>query len=87
MAKSLRSKVKQAAGRKRRTDSHYAVAEAARIQRLSDKLLEKSEKQDTEGATKVGEEVEGDDAEMKDGEFSFPLSSLVFCLYGTQLIC
>lgn len=67
MAKSLRSKVKQAAGRKRRTDSHYAVAEAARIQRLSDKLLEKSEKQDTEGATKVGEEVDGDDAEMKDG--------------------
>jgi hypothetical protein len=87
MAKSLRSKVKQAAGRKRRTDSHYAVAEAARIQRLSDKLLEKSEKQDEEGATKVGEEVEGDDAEMKDGESSLPLSSLVFCLYGTQLIC
>jgi len=64
MAKSLRSKVKQAAGRKRRTDSHYAVAEAARIQRLSDKLLGDSAKQDE---NKVEVEGEGDDAEMKDG--------------------
>jgi hypothetical protein len=71
MAKSLRSKVKQAAGRKRRTDSHYAVAEAARIQRLSDKLLGDSAKQDE---NKVEVEGEGDDAEMKDGQFFFSSS-------------
>jgi hypothetical protein len=67
MAKSLRSKVKQAAGRKRRSDSHYAVAEAARIQRLSDKLLEKS-KEDAAKAEDKAIEVEGDDSEMKDGK-------------------
>jgi hypothetical protein len=75
MAKSLRSKTKQAAGRKRRSDSHYAVAEAARIQRLSDKLLgEKSDAaKDTTKAEDV--EVEGDDAEMKDGEPNYTTSS------------
>jgi hypothetical protein len=69
MAKSLRSKTKQAAGRKRRTDSHYAVAEAARIQRLSDKLLAKSESDKAAKAdnVEVEQEAEGD-AEMKDGK-------------------
>lgn len=67
MAKSLRSKVKQAAGRKRRSDSHYAVAEAARIQRLSDKLMEKS-KAEKESKEAAEVEVEGDDAKMADGE-------------------
>ena len=74
MAKSLRSKTKQAAGRKRRTDSHYAVAEAARIQRLSDKLLAKSESDKAAKADNVEveaeAEAEGDDAEMKDGKLS-----------------
>lgn len=75
MAKSLRSKTKQAAGRKRRTDSHYAVAEAARIQRLSDKLLAKSESDKAAKAdnVEVEAEAEGDDAEMKDGTLSGPL--------------
>lgn len=71
MAKSLRSKVKQAAGRKRRSDSHYAVAEAARIQRLSDKLMEKSKaEQASKEAAEAGTEaeIEGDDAKMADGE-------------------
>ena len=67
MAKSLRSKVKQAAGRKRRSDSHYAVAEAARIQRLSDKLLAKSESDKEAKAAEVPVTEEGDDAEMKEG--------------------
>lgn len=67
MAKSLRSKVKQAAGRKRRSDSHYAVAEAARIQRLSDKLMEKS-KAEKESKEAAEVEAEGDDAKMADGE-------------------
>jgi hypothetical protein len=71
MAKSLRSKTKQAAGRKRRTDSHYAVAEAARIQRLSDKLLAKSESDKAKADNvEVEQEAEGDDAEMKDGKLS-----------------
>jgi hypothetical protein len=74
MAKSLRSKVKQAAGRKRRSDSHYAVAEAARIQRLSDKLLEKS-KEDAAKAEDKAIEVEGDDSEMKDGKLHSLCSS------------
>ena len=69
MAKSLRSKVKQAAGRKRRSDSHYAVAEAARIQRLSDKLLAKAEAdKEAKAAEPVAEVETGDDADMKDGE-------------------
>jgi hypothetical protein len=68
MAKSLRSKVKQAAGRKKRADSHYAVAEAARIQRLSDKLMEKS-KAEKESKEAAEAEVEGDDAKMVDGKF------------------
>lgn len=72
MAKSLRSKTKQAAGRKRRTDSHYAVAEAARIQRLSDKLLAKSESDKAAKAdnVEVEAEAEADDAEMRDGKLS-----------------
>lgn len=74
MAKSLRSKVKQAAGRKRRSDSHYAVAEAARIQRLSDKLLAKSE---ADKEAKAAEPVveAGDDAEMKEGKLMSPCLS------------
>lgn len=71
MAKSLRSKVKQAAGRKRRSDSHYAVAEAARIQRLSDKLLAKSESDKEAKAAEVPVTEEGDDAEMKEGKLIY----------------
>ena len=39
MAKSLRSKVKLAARRKRASQSHYAVADAARTARISARLL------------------------------------------------
>ena len=78
MAKSLRSKVKQAAGRKRRSDSHYAVAEAARIQRLSDKLLAKAEADKEAKAAEPVVEVEaGDDADMKDGELLVSSSKII----------
>lgn len=83
MAKSLRSKVKQAAGRKRRSDSHYAVAESARIQRLSDKLLEKSRqdkvKEEAASEAGAGAEVEGDDAKMDGGECLWPWLWLWLC--------
>lgn len=62
MAKSLRSKAKLAARKRKATESHYAVAEAARTARVSAKLLKKDENAiDAEG----GEE---EDAEMKEGE-------------------
>lgn len=62
MAKSLRSKAKLAARKRKATESHYAVVEAARTARVSSKLLKKDEDaMDAEG----GEEG---DAEMKEGE-------------------
>ncbi|WVN86617.1 uncharacterized protein L203_101785 [Cryptococcus depauperatus CBS 7841] len=41
MAKSIRSKAKMASRARKRQQSHYAIADAARTQRLSDKLLGK----------------------------------------------
>jgi hypothetical protein len=76
MAKSLRSKVKNAARRKRRTQTHYAVAGAERVQRISDKLLGKG-KEKADGDAAEGEEGEGEavndeqvdgDATMEEGE-------------------
>lgn len=75
MAKSLRSKVKQAAGRKKRADSHYAIAEAARIQRLSDKLMEKSkEEKKSKDAAEAEAGIEGDDDAKMDGGMSYKAS-------------
>ncbi|RSH93865.1 hypothetical protein EHS25_006515 [Saitozyma podzolica] len=69
MAKSLRSKVKNAARRKRRTQTHYAVAGAERVQRISDKLLGKGkEKADGDAAEGEGDEVEGANEEQVDGD-------------------
>jgi len=72
MAKSLRSKTKLAARRRKAHESHYAVADAQRTARLSAKLLKKSEAgagadAEGEGDAAMGEDVEGD-AEMKEGE-------------------
>lgn len=65
MAKSLRSKAKLAARKRKATESHYAVAEAARTARVSAKLLKKDENaMDAEGGEEEG------DAEMKEGEFA-----------------
>lgn len=75
MAKSLRSKVKQAAGRKRRSDSHYAVAEAERIKRLSTKLMDKSktaEKPAVEGGDEGAEAVKEEDTTMEGGQYHLP---------------
>jgi hypothetical protein len=85
MAKSLRAKNRQAAGRKKRATGHYAVAEAARVQRLSEKLLGKTkastkegEEVDGEGDAVIGEEAEegAEDAVMEEGEFGL-------CSHGT----
>ncbi|GFZ45831.1 hypothetical protein JCM24511_03563 [Saitozyma sp. JCM 24511] len=67
MAKSLRSKVKNAARRKRRTQTHYAVAGAERVQRISDKLLGKG-KEKADGDAAEGEEGEAVNEEQVDGD-------------------
>lgn len=61
MAKSLRAKTKQANRRKKRNDegSYYAAVEAARVQKVSDRLLGK------DGAKK---EEEGGEVEMEGEE-------------------
>ncbi|KAL1409051.1 hypothetical protein Q8F55_005875 [Vanrija albida] len=65
MAKSLRSKTKLAARRRKAHESHYAVANAARTARISAKLLNKEGgEQDAEGDDKMAEEAEGEDTEM-----------------------
>lgn len=65
MAKSLRSKAKLAARKRKATESHYAVVEAARTARVSAKLLKKDEDaMDAEGGEQEG------DAEMKEGELA-----------------
>ncbi|TXT10759.1 hypothetical protein VHUM_02264 [Vanrija humicola] len=65
MAKSLRSKTKLAARRRKAHESHYAVANAARTARISAKLLNKDGGEDAEGDEKMADgEAEGEDAEM-----------------------
>ncbi|WVQ78479.1 hypothetical protein IAT38_000565 [Cryptococcus sp. DSM 104549] len=60
MAKSIRAKAKMASRARKRQQSHYAATESARTQRLSDKLLGK-----TEGAAESEEADEGEvDAKM-----------------------
>ena len=75
MAKSLRAKTKQANRRKKRNDegSYYAAVEAARVQKVSDRLLGK------DGAKKEGEggevEMEGEEEEAAAEEgMSIPLT-------------
>lgn len=72
MAKSLRSKTKLAARRRKAHESHYAVANAARTARISAKLLNKDGgEQDAEGDDKMAEGGdEEEDAEMGEGECS-----------------
>ena len=56
MAKSMRSKVKRKARIIKRTDSHYAVVDAERVQRLHERLTGK------------GNAAEEGQDEMKDGQ-------------------
>ncbi|KAL7424228.1 hypothetical protein Q5752_001814 [Cryptotrichosporon argae] len=66
MAKSLRSKAKLAARRRKRDDSHYGVAEAARTARLSAKLTKSQAGDDTtEGGMEVEEDAAADDDKME----------------------
>lgn len=62
MAKSLRSKSKVAARRKKRTDSHYAVADAERMARVHANLTGKSKTQKTEREGKEDAGAESEDA-------------------------
>lgn len=77
MAKSLRAKAKMANRRKKREGGNYHAADAARVARISAKLLGKEKKVDGEGEEDDEEMVEdeedakdGEDADM--GEHSFP---------------
>ncbi len=54
MGKSIRSKAKRKARIIKRTDSHYAVADAERVQRLNARLMGKEKVKD-----------EGDEEKMK----------------------
>lgn len=59
MAKSIRSKAKRKARIIKRTDSHYAVADAERVQRLHSRLT---------GGEKVDKESEEEEMKVEDGE-------------------
>ncbi|WWC69220.1 uncharacterized protein I206_103157 [Kwoniella pini CBS 10737] len=68
MAKSIRAKNKMASRARKRLVTHYAVTDAARTQRLSDKLLGKDKKtgeMDVEGDAE-GDEIKEGDEEMKE---------------------
>ncbi|WRT67367.1 uncharacterized protein IL334_004338 [Kwoniella shivajii] len=71
MAKSIRAKNKMASRARKRLQTHYAVTDAARTQRLSDKLLGKDKQ--TEGDMDVEAEGEGGgegeiEGESKEGD-------------------
>ena len=71
MAKSIRSKAKMAARRKKRESGNYHAADAARVARLSARLLGKKGKKDVEGDEVMEEEPE---AQVEDeGEWSICL--------------
>jgi hypothetical protein len=64
MAKSIRAKSKMAARKKKREVGNYAAADAARVQRLSEKLHGKDKKAD-EDMAEDGAEAVDEDAEME----------------------
>ncbi|EIW70197.1 hypothetical protein TREMEDRAFT_30040 [Tremella mesenterica DSM 1558] len=67
MAKSLRAKTKMAGRRKKRNDSHYAVVEAARTARVSEKLLGKSQNSEEE-VPAAEEEITADSTDERMAE-------------------
>lgn len=98
MAKSLRAKTRQSAGRKRRATGHYAVAEAARVQRLSDKLLGKTSakgkgkemRKDEDGDEVIadeGGEGEGDEAVEEDAVMAEGKSKICWAIYLDLVVC
>lgn len=69
MAKSIRAKAKMAARKKKRESGNYHAADAARVARLSARLLGKDKVKKEEIADgEEEEEVVEDDEEMK-GEY------------------
>lgn len=74
MAKSLRNKAKTAARSRKREEGEYQVHHAARLARLSEKLLKGNSNKDqiAEGSTAAAAAAEGEDDETmevaKDGE-------------------
>ncbi|KIR28731.1 hypothetical protein I309_02224 [Cryptococcus deuterogattii LA55] len=58
MAKSIRSKAKMASRARKRNMSHYAATEAARTQRLSNKLLGKDKKEGEDNEEIKEEQIE-----------------------------
>ncbi|OCF44204.1 hypothetical protein I317_01997 [Kwoniella heveanensis CBS 569] len=71
MAKSIRAKAKMASRARKRLQTHYAVTDAARTQRLSDKLLGKDKaatEATEEGKEEMQVEGEGEDAAMDGGD-------------------
>lgn len=66
MAKSVRAKAKMANRRKKREGGNYHAADAARVARISAKLLGKDKKEGEENVDGEveGEKVEGEDADM-----------------------
>lgn len=83
MAKSIRSKAKMASRARKRNMSHYAATEAARTQRLSNKLLGKDKKADGDDEEVKEEQVEGEDAEMK-GKLSYLWLFTILRIYADQ---
>ncbi|WVR05341.1 hypothetical protein IAU60_002355 [Kwoniella sp. DSM 27419] len=64
MAKSIRAKANMASRARKRLSSHYAITDAARTQRLSDRLLGK-DKENKEGMeVEAGDKVEDDEEKM-----------------------
>lgn len=63
--------------------SHYAATEAARTQRLSNKLLGKDKKADGDDEEVKEEQVEGEDAEMK-GKLSYLWLFTILRIYADQ---
>lgn len=73
MAKSLRNKAKTAARSRKREEGEYQVHHAARLARLSEKLLKGNSNKDqiAEGSASAAKEGEDDEESMevtKDGE-------------------
>ncbi|WWC60869.1 uncharacterized protein I303_103445 [Kwoniella dejecticola CBS 10117] len=66
MAKSIRAKNKMASRARKRIQTHYAVTDAARTQRLSDKLLGKDKEEKKVDMDVEGEENKEGDEEMQE---------------------
>lgn len=67
MAKSLRSKAKRSSRRLKREEGTYAVHDAARLQRLNERLLESNTNKEQIGKEPEAEDAEEDAQETEEG--------------------